>query len=245
MKDKFDLFSSWILGQGVEISDKSNAFQCMDLMYGWTLFLNFPKSTVQHGYAYQVFTAPTATTRQYFDIIPNSDTFVPQVGDIGVFNQTASNVAGHVCICNGVGNTSNFQSIDENWAGQTFVTLVTHSYSNFLGVLRPKILSNGITDQTIIPLIIDANGHPMEVQAIRSELADNEREITNLKTQIDLLLSQTSTTTSTSSTSSSSTTSVSSTTLQPPSNSTDPNQFIKRFLDWLKKIFTNPTYEKP
>jgi hypothetical protein len=41
-----------------------------------------------------------------------------------------------------------------------------------------------IDDQTILP-IIDANGNKMEVQAVRSKLADQDKQITNLLTHID------------------------------------------------------------
>lgn len=185
---KFDIFKNYVLNQGVEISDKTNEFQCMDLAYAYTLFLNYPKSTIQHLYAYQAFSSPNDITNEYFQIIPNTPDLVPQEGDIGVFNKTASNIAGHICICTGDGNTDTFKSLDQNWAGQSKVAEVQHNYSNFLGVLRPKITGE-INDQTKLP-IIDASGNEMEVQAVRSKLADNEREITNLRTDKDNLLRQ-------------------------------------------------------
>lgn len=188
MKD-FEIFKNYVLSQGVEISDKTNVYQCMDLAYAFCLFLHVPKDTVRHLYAYQIFTSPNDITNEYFQIIPNDDSFIPQEGDIGVFNKTNSNIAGHVCICTGNGNTKTFKSLDQNWAGQSKVSEVTHDYINFLGVLRPKIKSNEINEQTLLP-IIDANGNLMEVQAVRSELADNERQITNLLTEKDNLLRQ-------------------------------------------------------
>lgn len=141
MKEKFDKFSTWVLNQGIEISDKTNVYQCMDLAYSWVFFLNFPKSTIQHLYAYEVFTAPNSTTLKYFEVIKNSATFVPQVGDLAVFDKTANNIAGHISICTGTGNTLRFTSLDQNWLGVGRATLVEHNYDNpkLLGVLRPKL----------------------------------------------------------------------------------------------------------
>lgn len=141
MKERFDRFSTWVLNQGIEISDKTNVYQCMDLAYSWVFFLNFPKSTIQHLYAYQVFTAPNSTTLKYFEVIKNTSTFVPQVGDLAVFDKTDNNIAGHISVCTGTGNTLRFTSIDQNWLGVGRATLVEHNYDNpkLLGVLRPKL----------------------------------------------------------------------------------------------------------
>ena len=71
-----------------------------------------------------------------FERIANTPEFIPCFGDICVFNGEY----GHVCICTGVdGTTSKFQSIDLNY-GSKKVKTVTHNYTNFLGVLRPKNL---------------------------------------------------------------------------------------------------------
>lgn len=190
MQEKFQLFYSWVLNQKPEISDPSNPFQCMDLAYEWVFFLNFPKDTIQHGYAYQVFSQPNSSTSQYFDLIPNSLTFVPQIGDLAVFDKTSTNIAGHIAVCTGEGDTNTFKSMDENWTANGIVTVITHNYTNpkLLGVLRPKPekLTGTITDQTILP-IIDANGNQMEVQAVRSKLADQDKQIANLLTDKDNL----------------------------------------------------------
>jgi septal ring factor EnvC (AmiA/AmiB activator) len=49
-----------------------------------------------------------------------------------------------------------------------------------------NIKSLVITDQTVLP-IIDPNGNKMEVQAVRSKLADQERQITNQIMSLDAL----------------------------------------------------------
>lgn len=131
--------------QAVEVSDKSNLYQCMDWAYLYIFCLGYPKATIQHLYAYEVFTKPTDLTRQYFDIIPNTADFIPKEGDLGVFG-TEVGVAGHIVVCNGKGDLKTFQSWDQNWNGQSKITLVTHSYggkNGFLGVLRPKVILEG------------------------------------------------------------------------------------------------------
>lgn len=71
-----------------------------------------------------------------FELIKNTPEFIPCFGDICVFDGRY----GHICICTGVnGTTSKFQSIDLNY-GSKKVKIVTHNYTNFLGVLRPKNL---------------------------------------------------------------------------------------------------------
>lgn len=134
---KFSIFSNNILGQGVEVSSKQSSFQCMDLAYLWVFCNSIPKATIQHQYAKDVYKQPTAITKQYFDIIPNTASFVPQTGDLGMFDATPGNVAGHICVCTGEGDTNWFRSLDQNY-GASYVKYVKHDYKNFLGVLRLK-----------------------------------------------------------------------------------------------------------
>lgn len=181
MKDLFNLFYDWVIGQKPEISDPSSPFQCMDLAYQWTLFLHYPKSTISHLYAKQVFTNPNSDTQTYFDIVPNSPSFIPQCGDLVVFDATSTNIAGHIAVANGDGDTSRFTSLDENWTANGIVTLISHNYDNpkLLGVLRPKIIAGEINDQTKIN--IGGNYGTMELQAIRSTLTDKDQAIATLK----------------------------------------------------------------
>lgn len=69
--------------------------------------------------------------------IANTASFVPQKGDIMVWNGNVGNGCGHVAICTGEGNTSEFYSYDQNWNGKE-MHKVKHSYDNVYGVLRPK-----------------------------------------------------------------------------------------------------------
>lgn len=133
----FSVFKDNILGQGVEVSSKEASFQCMDLAYLWVFCHFVPKISIQHACAYQVYKMPNYVTKYYFDIIPNTATFVPETGDLGVFDATKENPAGHICVCTGEGDTNGFRSLDQNYGG-SYVRFVWHDYKNFFGVLRLK-----------------------------------------------------------------------------------------------------------
>lgn len=179
MKDKLTQFILNLQSQFVEVSDRTNTYQCMDLAYLWVFALGYPKATIQHLYAYEVYTKPTDLTRQYFDLLPNTATFIPQDGDIAVYDKTASNIAGHIGVALGGGTISSFRCFEQNYPVGTNAVVRIRDYNTprLLGVLRPKININPspvITDQTRIPQIDN-----MEVQAIKSKLTDQQNLITS------------------------------------------------------------------
>src|SRR5258706_15444663 len=100
MQDKFNAFFNQVNGKSIEKEDPSAPDQCMDLIFAWCDTLGIPREAVRHQYAYQVWQYPTATTLQYFDLLQNTLTFIPQVGDIAVFG-TSVGFAGHVSIDTG------------------------------------------------------------------------------------------------------------------------------------------------
>ncbi len=76
-----------------------------------------------------------------FDRIANTPSFVPQKGDIVVWDLRHGKY-GHIAIADGVGSTSYFYSYDQNWGGKA-MKRVKHSYKDgFAGVLRPKGQTN-------------------------------------------------------------------------------------------------------
>jgi hypothetical protein len=185
--NKFNLFREWVINQGVEISDKSNVYQCLDLAYSWVFFLNIPKATIQNLYAYEVYTKPKAITKQYFDLIPNTPDAVPHAGDLVVFDKTSSNIAGHIAVATGTGNTASFVSLDQNWNGQSRVVEVSHNYAKpkVLGWLRAK----NVTSTTELPAVVTGNLPKVDLgaygiferQAIISTLTDKDKEISRLQ----------------------------------------------------------------
>lgn len=137
IQEKFNLFKDNIGNNFVEISSSSAKYQCMDLAYAYIFTLNIPKATIQNTYAYQVFTAPKAITKEYFEIIKNTPEFVPQVGDLCVWDKKFNGTAGHIAIATGKGDTNTFESFDQN-IGSLYPQVIKHNYVHFLGVLRPK-----------------------------------------------------------------------------------------------------------
>jgi len=187
MKDKFNNFFNKWNGKPCEVNDPSNLNQCMDLAYAWCDELEVPRDAIRHLYAYEVYTKPNDITIKYFEMVPNTALAVPKVGDLVVFK---GGTAGHISIrSEGASDTNSFESFDQNF-GNTVnkCGLIRHPYDNVLGFLRFRVEKEPeITEQTILP-IIDAHGKKMEVQAVRSKLADQDNEIAKLKTDKDYLL---------------------------------------------------------
>lgn len=71
-----------------------------------------------------------------FDRIANTPEFIPIPGDVAVFY---NDTYGHISICTGENSdTKVFESFDQNYPYGSACQKVSHSYSNFYGVLRPK-----------------------------------------------------------------------------------------------------------
>ena len=145
MINRLNQFISNIIGQFIEVSDRTNIYQCMDLAYTWVFCLGYPKATIQQLYASRVYTQPNELTRQYFDLLPNTATFIPQDGDICVFsnkvliNGVLTDV-GHIGVALGGGTVTSFRCFEQNWPIGTHAAIRVRDYNTpkLLGVLRPK-----------------------------------------------------------------------------------------------------------
>ena len=191
MNDKFNQFVANIQNQYAEVGDKTNIYQCFDLAYLWIFCLGIPKASISHLYAYQIYTQPTALTRQYFDLIPNTPTGVPQAGDLVVWNTGFGGIAGHVAVCSSDADVNRFKSLDQNFPVGSNCHLQEHNYTGVVGWLRPKLQAptTPINDQTIIDL---GSYGKLEVQAIKGKLGDLVRvssELSGLQTKHDKLVS--------------------------------------------------------
>jgi hypothetical protein len=154
--NKLNRFVDNTQGQFQEVSDKNNVWQCMDLAYEWIFCLDIPKATIQHTYAYEVFTKPTDLTRQYFEIIPNSPDFIPQDGDIVVYK---GGEAGHIAIALGGGSKTKFLQYEQN------KPLGTNAHiANCLGFLRPKIEIDEDQEKALALLIDYKDGKSSELE---------------------------------------------------------------------------------
>lgn len=115
-----------------------NSVQCVDLikMYIYYVFDIMPQA-IGNAEAYWRRYDELAYLRDNFERIPNTPSFVPQKGDIAVWDKRHGKY-GHVAICTGEGTTKYFYSYDQNWIIKK-MHKVKHDYKNgFAGVLRPR-----------------------------------------------------------------------------------------------------------
>lgn len=117
--------------------DGAFGVQCFDLANSFIYEVLGIRTAFTGMSAYQIYTDfEKQPNKICFDRIPNTPDFVPQQGDIIVWNIGKN---GHVAIATGIGNTSCFTSYDQNWTGNNEgVELIEHNYNGVLGVLRPK-----------------------------------------------------------------------------------------------------------
>lgn len=187
MKEKLNQFVSNLNGQFVEVSYKPALYQCMDLAYVWTFVLGFPKSTIQHEFAYEVYTQASEITRQYFDIIPNTPDAIPQDGDLVIFNKTSGNVAGHIGIALGGGSTKNFMMFEQNSPTGTNSNIKQKSYTNCLGFLRPKSVVSGDTPQWLLTLLQERGlkiENESEIRVLFDKAKRYDDELKELREQV-------------------------------------------------------------
>lgn len=133
----FDKYFAERIGVGIDY-DKYASIQCFDLANDYSVNLIGGKAFVGMS-AYEIYTNyANQPGKELYERIPNTPEFVPIKGDIMVWG-TGIGENGHVAICTGEGDTTWFNSYDQNWNyANAPVTLVKHSYSSVLGVLRPK-----------------------------------------------------------------------------------------------------------
>lgn len=136
--------------------DGAYGAQCVDLIKAYLnkVFGIKPGSWGNAKYYWLNFSKHSELTKN-FTKIENTPSFVPKKGDIMVWNGNVGGGCGHVAICTGEGNTSEFYSYDQNWNGKE-MHKVKHDYDDVYGVLRPK-------DQSKIS-VSSSNTYPVPVK---------------------------------------------------------------------------------
>lgn len=140
----FDTFIIRSLNHGVDY-DGVAGVQCVDLIMNYLDKVFDLKGVIYadaHHYYNNFNNYPVLTKN--FTRIKNTPEFIPQRGDICIFNKSPSMPFGHICIATGKGNLNIFQSYDQNF-GRKECYIVTHNYNGFLGVLRYKGNKNNKT----------------------------------------------------------------------------------------------------
>lgn len=141
----FDKFFAERMNKGIDVD--GNGVYCFDLANDYSVNLIGGKNFIGEG-AYEIYTNfANQPGKELYERIPNTPEFVPKKGDIMVWGQGLGKW-GHVAICNGKGDTTWFESYEQNWTGNNDpVALIKHNYNNVLGVLRPKDQSKVLGDK--------------------------------------------------------------------------------------------------
>ena len=176
--------ANWALAQVGRWIDTDGAYgaQCVDLIveycrtnFGWN-----PQGS-GNAEAYRTVKLPSSSWQR----IKNTPEFIPQPGDIAIWNPAASNgYCGHVAIIVSA-NINTFESVDQNLKGSTngsAAQKTTHNYNNFWGVIRPPFSSQPHT-HSYTTYVYDWLEHPHyrcykcscgEVKENRAETSYNE-----------------------------------------------------------------------
>lgn len=153
-------YNEFVSAYNGKATDYDGAYgaQCVDLIKAYLnkVFGIKPGSWGNAKYYWLNFSKHSELTKN-FTKIKNTASFVPQKGDIMVWNGNVGGGCGHVAICTGEGDTSEFYSYDQNWNGKA-MHKVKHDYDDVYGVLRPK-------DQSKIKTSVSfSNTYPVPVK---------------------------------------------------------------------------------
>lgn len=150
-----DEFVKNYLGKATDY-DGGYSVQCVDLikLYLDKVF-NIKIGAIGNAEAYYRRYDEVPLLKNNFDRIANTPNFVPQRGDICIFG-TALGKYGHICIATGEGDTSYFNSWDQNW-GSKEMKEITHNYNGFLGVLRYKNKEDVSKNETTEKVVQEEN----------------------------------------------------------------------------------------
>ncbi len=138
-------FDDWVkkyLGKGSDY-DGAYGVQCVDLIKLYVdKVLGITPQSIGNAIEYYNKRKTSAYLKNNFTWISNTPEFIPAKGDIAVFRTNSG--LGHVSVCTGEGTTSYFYSYDQNYPSGKHepMTKIKHTYSSFIGVLRPKDQSN-------------------------------------------------------------------------------------------------------
>lgn len=155
-------FDAWVkanLGKGIDY-DGVYGVQCVDLLKHYVEnVLGITPQSIGNAIEYYNKRKSSSYLTNNFTWIDNTASFIPAKGDIAVF--TSKSGIGHVSVCTGEGTTSYFYSYDQNYPNGKHepMTKIKHTYTSFLGVLRPKDQTNikeaeTVAANSICPIIV-------------------------------------------------------------------------------------------
>jgi hypothetical protein len=140
--------NDWVkkyLGTGIDY-DGAYGVQCVDLAKHFIKnVLGVEPESIGNAIEYYNKRKTSSYLTDNFKWIDNTTDFIPAKGDLCVFTSKSGN--GHISVASGEGTTSYFYSYDQNYptGNHEPMTKIKHTYSSFLGVLRPKNQTNIVT----------------------------------------------------------------------------------------------------
>ncbi|MFR5876783.1 MAG: CHAP domain-containing protein [Eubacterium sp.] len=135
------------LGESIDY-DGVYGVQCVDLIKHFVKnVLDITPQSIGNAIDYYNKRKTSSYLTDNFKWIDNTDSFIPAKGDLCVF--TSKSGLGHISVASGEGTTSYFYSYDENYPSGKHepMTKIKHTYSSFLGVLRPKNQENIVSSK--------------------------------------------------------------------------------------------------
>jgi hypothetical protein len=173
-------------------SIKNKHGECFDIAVAFTDLLGIPHypgnpSPFPYTNAHQIYNNFGTFQSQYFDRIKNTSDYIPQKGDIVIWDAGLNGGMGHVAIATGEGNANTFKSFDQNWNPADWIPrVIAHDYDTgpVLGALRLKVTQPSTQPQP--PM----NNLPSELQhysdkwkdiAVNKELDVNSAQFTDYR----------------------------------------------------------------
>ena len=182
-------------GQSVSFTNCSDN-QCMTLMHVYLaeVFGLTDPSLLANPSAFEVYTNfAHESGNQYFDLVANSPTNVPNPGDLVIFGQNigGTGVNGHICVFVS-GDINQFTSFDCNWPTGSFPHLQTHTYEGVLGWLTPKPQGKFLTTDEVTKLTQEAQALEQFISMgyttpndVTAKITAYEKQIADLSKQLE------------------------------------------------------------
>lgn len=124
------------------------------------------------------------------EFVPNTLEYLPEAGEIVVWNSKVGGGAGHIAVITKKGKQTTFESIDQNWSKKQEITLENHNYTNVRGFIRKKggmssmykgyDLSNKDSMKVAVDVLVrvqsgefvEKKDYEKEIEQLKKELAD-------------------------------------------------------------------------
>jgi len=124
------------------------------------------------------------------EFIKNTIDYLPEAGEIAVWNGRVGGGAGHISVVLEKGLQTTFQSLDQNWSKPLFITEEKHSYKNVRGFIRKKE-SMPVADplkeclSQHAKLVTEATRKDEAIEGLEVDVLNKKTEIKGLKTSLE------------------------------------------------------------